>query len=150
MHINTKIRNQIFQMMNESPDFKNIRIYNSRINDISEPFPAISIYTIDDKGEKTADELTLVKNIDVYTALYEEGKDAFDLFESKDEKSVDEKLDDLREKVENLFLKPYQTLNKTIYRLNYVETKQQRFTESEKTQMTALIKWVAIFNQEIS
>jgi len=145
MHINTKIRNEIKKILDNSPEFSNIPVYNSRINRLSDNFPCVSIHTVDDTGTKTPDEGTYVKKIDVFIVLYDNGKDAIDLLEN--EKSIDEKIDDLREKLDNILLKKWETLNKVVFKLNYVGNKQVIEDNSEEIIESARTKWIAIYNQ---
>jgi len=130
-------------------DISGVNIYDFRLIKILDSnLPCISIYTKDDTAEKTEDENNYIRNYEVILTVYMSGHD--DLTIEAGEKSVDEKLDDLTEEIEDIFFHPYETLEKLVYRFNYNGSKTFPDAETSKTVLVQLMNFTARVNQDIA
>lgn len=112
----------------------------------SEKIPAICVYSNEESATKTPDEGGYVREYRVNIACFEKGLDSvFDV-----SKPIDEKLDDLLQIVENTFLTKYQTLDKSIYRMNYEGLKIITNQEPDEMIAIGIQTWVARYHEELA
>jgi len=148
VHKHTQIRDRIVEMLD---DFSNpgIDIFKSRSLEIpKENFPAISVYGFEEKAKKSADEGNYTRLPMISIVCFDKGKDALEPLPTG-EKSIDDKLDNLREYVERIFLKQYGTLNGLVYRFNYVSSKTHIDTKTEELVGILNMTWEVIYHQNI-
>lgn len=147
-HKRTEIRNKTFDML--TADISGVNIYNSRIYEIPEnKLPAISVYTPGDTGEKDASETNYRRLNEVHIVLYVTGKSPPEELETG-ETYIDELSDNYLKEIEDIFLTKWQTLEKVVYRLNYVSTSIMPDKESEYLLLIADTIWEARVHQAVT
>ena len=150
MHKNTEIRNEIANILTVTGS--GIKIFNSRLVALPDSeLPAIAIYTDTETALKTLDELGYDRESSVVIVCYVRGLDKIYSLPTG-EKSVDEKLDNLFQFLEDRLLTQYQTLNKKVFRLNFtgVSGITSEPIGENGIKLIAYTTWAARYNQQIA
>jgi hypothetical protein len=150
MHKDTIIRRKIAEFLTVTGS--GINIYNYRLRDIpDDKLPAIAVYMDTESAAKTPDQIGYQRDPNVIIVCYAKGKDATSALPSG-EKPVDEKLDDLRQFVEDRLFAEYQTLEKTVFNLYYngVSGVTAENLGENGIKLIAYTTWTAHYNQQIS
>ena len=146
MHQRTIIRNEIVTILNAQTN--NIGIYNTKIFDTpAKLMPLISVYTIKEITKKTEDEGAYRRFMECVILCREKGPS--DLEGTLISDSITVKIDNLTEIVENIFLTKYQTINKTCYRMNLMETKVS-FIDADYVYADAEMKFIIEYHTELA
>lgn len=147
MHKRQEIRQELQKIFKEK--LEGVTVYDSRIIDIpSKRMPAISIYTTSETSVKSDGENNYTRTALVNLALYAKGKDKSQNRDVK-EPSVDNKLDDLAESIEDILLNKYETLNGVVYRLNMISYDANYDDDASELFATALFQFVATYRTDL-
>ncbi len=156
-HKRTKLRQAVQDKLKASAGVTALvaseRIFKTRLVQLPARFTnAISIYTLDETGAKTASEDDLERIINVMISVWQTGKDNATI--GTGEESIDDKLDNIFQAIEDEFFTKFQNLRdvwptgeKPPYRLNYTDTKIKFEDEGELILAIATMKFDAIFHQ---
>jgi hypothetical protein len=150
MHKNTVIRDELTSILTVSGS--GINVYNSRLRELPDKnLPAISIYIQTESAVKTVDELGYLRQPQVVIVCYVKGLDRTNSLASG-EKSVDEKLDDMYQFLEDKLLTQYNTLNQTIFRFDFTGVSNVTADNLGENgiKLISYTNWTARYHQQIA
>lgn len=124
-------------------------IYKSRILSLPDDAgSAISVYTLNEDSDKSASEDSILRTQEVIVAVWVRGPDAVRASKTS-EKAVDDNLDEILGQIEDSLFAQYQTLDKTVHRLNYVGTKiEPADTSGNAIILMANMSFTALYKQD--
>lgn len=122
MHKRDDIKDKIVEMM--QPTGCTIQhVYKSRYLPVDQTiFPVSCVYCPEEIEEKADTNEHYNRTAKVFIIIYCNGYDPSEEGEDTGQRDIDSELDDLTREVETMFLKPIQTLEKTVYQMNLTRT----------------------------
>ena len=111
-------------------------------------FPAISVYVPDESAEKNKSEEAYRRIARVVITGYVLGKDSIELEESS-ATDIDDKLDDISTKIENVFNAKFQTLEGTVYNMRLGSTQYFVNAEGDEIIGVAILEYAAEYIDEV-
>lgn len=127
----------------------NVSIWNGRWLPIPEKFmPAISVYAIGDEAEKSAGQGNYTREEKLFVIVYMAGKDVSEDVSPSD--SLVGKINNLIEEIETILNLKWNTLNKTVYRMDYVATKIKIDTKADNLTAIAEMEYSAIWHETLT